>query len=126
MKLNPDCVRDILLTVEMKTGYEASFNYPSQNCELLSKYTNDEIMYHFHQCGKSDLIEIESAFLDGSIVVTDLTPKGHEFLANIRDDKFFSRVKNICKEIGIASLKDITQVASNSAALLIKSYFGLN
>lgn len=125
MKLNPDCVRDILLTVEDLTGYNRSFTYPSKDCFRLQQYTSDEIMYHFCQCGKFDFIEIEST-IDDAFEIHDLTPTGHEFLADIRNDSFFRKVKNICKELGLSSLKDISRIATNASALIIKSHFGIS
>ena len=77
MKLNPNCVRDVLLTTEDLTGYNQCFTYPSQDCPRLEQYTYEEVMYHIHQCGKSDFIEID-ATIDNSFEVHDLTPAGHE------------------------------------------------
>lgn len=125
MKLNPDCVRDILLTTEDLTGYNRTFTYPSDECLRLQRYMNDEIMYHICQCGKFDFIEVENT-MDDSFEIYDLTPKGYEFLANIRNDSFFSKVKNICKELGLSSLQDITHIANNASALIIKSHFGIS
>ena len=125
MKLNPDCVRDVLLTTEDLTGYNQCFTYPSQDCPRLEQYTYEEVMYHIHQCGKADFIEI-NATIDNSFEVHDLTPAGHEFIANIRNDSFFSKVKDICKELGLSSLKDIAHISTNASALIIKSYFGIN
>lgn len=125
MKLNPDCVRDILLTVEDLTGYNQHFTYPSENCPRLEQYTPEEVKYHFCQCGKADFIEIDTT-IDDSFEVYDLTPAGHEFIANIRKDSFFSKVKDICKELGLSSLKDIAHISTNASALIIKSYFDIS
>lgn len=127
MKLNPDCVRDIMLTTEDLTGHNKSFCYPS-NGELFSRlaaYPLDEVMYHIKQCSDASLIEGES-LSDDSVLIEDLTPSGHEFLANIRSDTTFTKAKDVCKELGISSLKGITQVAANITTLIIKAHFGLS
>ena len=57
MKLNPDCIRDILIEIEKETT-------PSKGCQidrdtdtsLFDKYTWSEIVYHLQQCEQSHLI----------------------------------------------------------------------
>lgn len=92
MKFNPDCVRDILFVVEEKTGYnkEITYSCPEQ-FPLLSKYSNDEIMYHLHQCKSSGLIDcFENIF--GKFKINDLTNSGHSLIAKIREDKTWKKV----------------------------------
>lgn len=124
MKLNPDCIRDILLLIE-KSEQDSSYLYEQSNKPAeLHAYTNAEIMYHASQCSKHGFVEGFSANDLGDIFfVCDITPAGHEFLANIRSDTFFNNVKSVCKDIGVSSLKDISQVALLAATALIKSHF---
>ena len=58
MKLNNDCVRDILLTLEEICTYDSSFSYDMDNDKphLLTPYTHDEILYHVNQCRMANLI----------------------------------------------------------------------
>jgi hypothetical protein len=47
MRLKPDCVRDILFTIEENTGYTKIMNYPKEgNYPLLQKYSEEEVRYH--------------------------------------------------------------------------------
>lgn len=47
MKLNPDCVRDILIDVENKSTFNNDVQYLGpEDMKALNKYTYDEIMYH--------------------------------------------------------------------------------
>jgi hypothetical protein len=128
MKLNPDCVRAVLLEVEDHSDYmhATEYKYGSTDFKRLKDFSKDEIAYHVQQCELSGLI-CGIAFYDAgaTIDIRDLTPKGHEFLANIRNDTFFNKVKNIGKELGLNSLNDITQIALNCAALIIKNHFNL-
>lgn len=77
MKLDPDCIRDILLTVEENTGYnkEIRIGEDSINYELLKKYDNDKVMYHIIQSEKSGLIDSEEIYLTGYYKIRDLTPQ---------------------------------------------------
>lgn len=126
MKLNPDCIRDILLTVEEKSGYNKPWIYYCDGCqpELLSRYSSDEIGYHIVQCAKSELID-GLKYYDGgeSLLISDLTPEGHEFVANIRSDNNWNKTKSILKNVGSESLDSIKQVATGVITSLIQAQF---
>lgn len=127
MKLNPDCIRDILLAVEATSTASKAWVYDSASPPNgLSNYSKDEIVYHARQCSKSNLID--GFHLYGAcdtISISDLTPDGHEFLANIREDTTWSKVKAVSEKIGSRSLDALTQIASNVITDLIKSHFGI-
>lgn len=128
MKLNPNCVRDILIAVEENTGYHTYLNYPSERdkCPSLENYNDDEIRYHIQQCYKSGLIEFHGKEdLGGNIGISDLTPYGHSFLANIRSDNIWNNVKEVSSKVGSTSLSAITQIATGVVSALIKSHLGL-
>ena len=59
MKLNPDCIRDILLTAEEICEFDTPWKHDKEQSigERLEKYPYDEILYHLHQAGKSGLLE---------------------------------------------------------------------
>ncbi|CEQ14820.1 DUF2513 domain-containing protein [Paraclostridium sordellii] len=124
MRLNPDCVRDILLTVEENTGFNLDMSYPSENIfPRLISYSPEEVLYHIKQCEASYLITKVHWFLGGSCLISDLTPDGHKFLADIRSDTNWSKTKEISKNIGTSSLDAIKQIATGVITELIKSQF---
>lgn len=128
MKLNPNCIRDILIAVEENTGYHTYLDYPSEReqCPSLSTYEDEEIKYHIYQCYKSGLIELRGKEdLSGNIEISDLTPAGHSFLANIRSDNVWNNVKMISTKVGSTSLSALTQIASGVISAIIKSQLGL-
>ncbi|MFW5670239.1 MAG: DUF2513 domain-containing protein [Acetivibrio ethanolgignens] len=113
MKLNPDCVRDILLTVEENTGFNKEMDFSEHSSyELLNQYSSDEVFYHIKQCEASYLIEEVRWFLGGSCSISDLTPRGHEFLTNIRNDSIWK--KALTKGTG-ASLSILMEIAKQVA-----------
>ena len=128
MKLNPDCIRDILLDIESVSSISNACVYDSDSPpDKLCKYSKEEIGYHARQCSKSNLVDGFRLFGDcETITVSDLTPKGHEFLANIRENKIWNGVKTISEKVGSASLDAITQIASNVITELIKAQFGIS
>ena len=124
MRLNPDCIRDILLSVEQTTGFRTMWGIkPGENMPELDGYTDDEIFYHLRQCDESGF------FLDSywtaplAFRTKDLSPKGHEFLADIREETVWNNVKDTSKKIGVGSLKALVSVASNVVSSLISGYF---
>ncbi len=128
MKLNPDCIRDILLTAEEICEFDTPWKHDKEQSigERLEKYPYDEILYHLHQAGKSGLLENVHIYDDmGAFFVNDVSPSGHEFLANIRSDTIWNSVKAISSKVGSKSLDSITLIASNVITQIIKSQLGL-
>lgn len=144
MKLNLDCVRGILLCVEANTGLRKRCffidsglekseriigNTPTPpaeyQIELLKKYDNDELIYHVNYCIDAGLLLPGGQKGLYQLIIVDLTPKGHDFLENIRDNKVWAGIKGISEKIGSRSLEAVIQIASNVITELIKAQFGL-
>lgn len=125
MRLDPDCIRDILFTVEENTGYRTFMRYPkeSQTYEKLEKHPIETVLYHIKQCEMSGLLTKVDWFLDGGCLIYDLTPYGHEFLANIRSDTNWNKTKEVAQKVGSQSLQVLMQVAVNVATALINKHF---
>lgn len=125
MKLNPDCIRDILLLVEKCSDFDHVTEYRfDQPFSELSDYSHDELTYHIRQCEKAGLIDDVHYYTD-SIDIQDLTPSGHEFLANIRENKIWNSVKSVASQIGSESLSTLIQIAATIITQLVKSYSGI-
>lgn len=126
MKLNPDCIRDILLTVE-ELSNGINFISSATLIKQLNKYDPVEIMYHVRQMEMSNLIvlPLNSFALDGSYLIKDLTPQGHQFIANIRQENNWSRTKEIASKVGSTSIDVITTIASNVISDIISKQMGL-
>lgn len=129
MKLNPDCIRDILLTVEDSSDFNHCTEYSQDDMkfERLVPYTHEEITYHIRQCELSHLIQGVRYFDNGeTITILDLTPNGHQFISNIHSDTIWSNVKDISKKVGSKSLNSITQIATGVISEIIKSQLKLS
>ena len=127
MKLNPDCIRDVLMDIEENTTINTSWKYDSLNSpKRLLDYDRFEIAYHARYCYEANLIKGFSIGGNSeTIYAMDLTPKGHEFLSNIRENKIWNGVKVIAGKIGSSSLDALIQISSNVVTELIKAQFGL-
>ncbi len=128
MKLNPDCIRDILITVE-EIEYNSTYTI-QQFHDQLPKYSIEELNYHCLHLINAGLIQGDILSVVRSVMpevgrIYDMTYAGHQFLANIRSDNIWKGTKAIASKIGSSSLDAITQIASNVITELIKAQFGL-
>ncbi|WP_160688381.1 DUF2513 domain-containing protein [Clostridium sp. C2-6-12] len=141
MKLNPDCIRDILLTVEDTTSPSSVMAYrPSENIyesllddeasitpkiehKRLKPYTDEEIQYHINQCELSGFFTEISWFCGNSCFIQDLSPLGHQFLADIRTDTNWNKTKDIAKKVGSSSLSTLKDISAQVIAEVIKTTF---
>lgn len=126
MKIDNECVRDILFIIEEETDFDKGcFMIGAANkYERLEKYKEQgKVLYHVRYLAMKGMIYLP----DQSIKNTnDLTPEGHEFLANIREDNNWKKIKNISSNIGFASLKIVSAIAEGVATAAIKQQLGFS
>lgn len=119
MKLNPDCIRDILLSVEEATEVNVLYEYNRKNRSdtRLGSYGHNEIRYHIRQCAMAGLITGYQEWNGGEYIkIHDLDSAGHAFLANTRSASLWSRIKSHCIQSGVESIPAILQAAAKLAA----------
>lgn len=142
MKLNPDCIRDLMLYFEeqtklVSTGSLMFFGVVSANTiqqgsafsDDLKQYSPEERVYHVIQLSDSGYIATNYRF-DPEHNFTKLpipsvyyvTPKEHEFIASIRKPESWAKTSSILKKLGTLSLsiiesvsKGITEAAINAS-----------
>ena len=124
MKLNPDCVREILLDVEKRAIYGQTVNYLNPiDFQVFQNYSPNEVLYHIRQCHESGFFIGNTRFLHDGCIIKDLSPAGHEFLANIRKDTNWNRTKEIAQSIGSTSLDVMKDIAAQVISNLISGQF---
>lgn len=111
MRLDPDCVRDILFCIEENSGFNKSIAI-EKVCEDLN-YPEDKIKYHIKQCELSGYLIGVIWYLDGFGYISDISPIGHEFVANIRSENIWKKVKEKALDVGSFSLNTLAQIAVN-------------
>lgn len=114
MKLNPDCIRDILLECEEKcTPYKNTvFKGHSSFVHNGNTYSYEETLYHLRQCSMNNYFSRFTEDWSGNFVVKDLTPIAHEFLANIRHADIWEKTKSIAKKNWCFIFKRIDAIVS--------------
>ena len=125
MRLNPDCIRDILLETETGSfrimGSLRHKETPFSDDEFLNKYSFDEVSYHLNQCEFMNFVKLSKAL--GYTDVIDLNPEGHFFLADIRDSNIWNKTKSTASELGLSSLNALKDISVNVVSALITNYF---
>lgn len=123
MKLNPDCIRDILLTIEeliTETNQFVVFSSENAQTGRLAAYQHNEIAYHLRQCDMAGYIHGLKYDINGHIKVQDLTPLGHQFLADVRSDTLWNHTKSVAAKVGSFSIDALSKIATGVVTEMIK------
>lgn len=126
MKLNPDCMRDVLIVME-KAGYQ-EYLRPSAIYEALPTYSEDEINYTIIKLNEAKFIDaIIKEYNTGVTILSlnDITYTGHQFLADVRSDSIWNEIKKISKKVGSDSISAISEIAASVVSSFVKNQFGL-
>jgi hypothetical protein len=119
-----------MIYVESESTYdEACYFTPAPNYsdEELNQYPEGVVLYHVRNLLMSGLLYTPARYEDHKQLGyyhVDLTPNGHEFLANIREDSNWNEVKKISSKIGFASLKMIAAISEGVATAAINKQLG--
>ena len=102
--------------------YESDYKLTREIYPALLRYTDNEILYHLRQCEMAGLIGEIFPHAGGFLYsIADITPIGHEFLADIRSDTNWTKTKDIAQKVGSTSLSTPLQDCREVIASIIKS-----
>lgn len=136
MKLDFDCIRDILLYVEENSGYrDSDSDIPQIHKEiphatiiespLFSKYNREDVAHTLELMIKEDLFELAAKPIYDSVNnlsyarITGLNWDGHALLDNIRNDEAWNAVKEKAKRTGKVSIRIMASIAGNIAKAML-------
>lgn len=111
MKLNNDCIRDILIFIEENTTNEVLSISSDDIISALDGYTSSEIYYHIRQIDKYNYVDDVEYYDDEPQIICDLSPAGRTFVNNIRSNTVWDSTKNIISKLGSASLPIVSSIA---------------
>ncbi len=138
MKLNPDCMRDLLLYLEDKLSVSESKLEPgvfSFDCLTLKQISQDLPSY-----SSSELVNTIITLNDGGFIITavdkcgagichldvnQITYRGYQFIKKIRPETVWSKVKNACTHVGSFSIDLVSLTGTRILSSLATSYLGL-
>lgn len=148
MKLNPDCIRDIMMfcvdhtcvldeyrDVKKESVCFARFHVlhvdQMAKTEQLGKYSFGELAYHVVQLSESGFLATDFSLntkdrRDEFLVpvIYYVTPKGHDFVTAAAEKKQWEKAKSILAKIGSVSLSVVEQVAVGMATTAVNQLMG--
>lgn len=118
LKLNQDCLRDLMLELEDKLFINTHiYTDEFRTLEIFNKYSDEDVYYSLKQLIKMGLINgatknqaatVQPYYID----VYDIEPKGHEFLNNVRDDNVWKETKKRISKFASVSIPVLQQVST--------------
>lgn len=126
MKLDIDCVRDILIELEsFPIGYYTISSFQKS----IGIYGTERVLYTLVKLTEAGYINAKyNRTLDGRPhieAVFDITFSGHEFLSDIKPKNNWEKISSAIKQGGGASLKVAANVAIDLGTEILKSKLGL-
>lgn len=122
MKLNYDCIRDVLLTLEDNLTLDEDLQFSSLNLnellefEELKDYSKQALAYTLYNLNEICFIDAHISWASGKVLVYievyDITYIGHEFLSSIRPTSNWNKIKSKLLTLGTASIPIISEIAS--------------
>lgn len=131
MKINYDCVRDVLFYLENKLDLNESLDYveiPMKSITAsneLSKYTPKDIAYTIYKLAEAEYIiagELHHDIRQYYYSVRSITYSGHEFIESVRTDKKWTEIKKVCSVIGGVALSTIKAISQGMTTAAINVY----
>lgn len=127
MKLNPDCIRDVLLYLEENLKIEDCQKFSQitlhQLKQELNKYSEEDIFYsvynlhqiHFIEGNIKDANNIKMYFCE----IHNITWNGHQFLNTIRPKSVWEATKTGAAKLGIMSMSALSTISMKVAEAVV-------
>lgn len=133
MKLNADCIREVLLELEdslvIYTNDEGNLENKTVSLHhlecVLIRYSREDIFYTLTNLEQAGYIQMIAQWSGSGLYrceVKCITFRGHEFLEKIRCDQSWSKVKSVAESVRNYSLDAINQIANGVASAAITAY----
>lgn len=125
MKLNYDCIRDVLLYLE--ENLELNNTVYLENIKI--DYSDDDIKYSILKLEEIEYIKARIVKADGVAIldatIFDITFYGHEFLNTVRPKTVWENTKDVSSKLGVKTISSLTQIATQIVTQLISKQLGL-
>lgn len=133
VKLNPDCVRKVLLCLENVETYVMDEDgdirlhgiFIEELFEKIPDYTKPEIYYTLSMLEDGGFLNMTSSHGNNALQhchISSLTYAGHELLESIRDDGRWKFVKSGLSAVRNYSLSAVEAIAEGATSAAISSY----
>lgn len=130
LKLNTDCIRDVLLYLEENLKID-NRNFVSITLstlqENLSKYPSDDVFYTIYNLSEARFIDCKWGIITDENYrhcdISNITYRGHKFLETVRPETIWQKTKTIVSKVGVHTLDFIEDIAKEVAIELAKQAF---
>ena len=134
MRINIDCLRDVLLYCINNLDYiENGYIWKCQYVDLgdmyksaeFQQYKKKDIMYSVLKLKESEYIKISceqpkaETYIDSCLII-DVTMKGHQFAENIKEPTVWNKTKSIANKVGNHTLHFLESLAHDVAIGIAK------
>ena len=132
MKLNHDCIRSLLLTLEDCLIMDDTLNTPKISLEdicqqeQMKDYTQADIAYTTQKLKEADFLEVKILYADGgifSITYSSIKYDGCQFLETVRDSTRWKNIKSTGEKVGDFSISALCTIAQQLATDTITKLF---
>lgn len=124
MRLNLDCIRDLIIEIDNNLKLDEHGNITPidvdklSNSENLSIYDHSEIIYYVKGLYESDILKPDECYVsDTCSRIADITPQGYNFLDSIKPISKWDVFKSKFTSYGIPTLTFLMQNAQTIAEL---------
>ena len=118
MKLNLDCMRDVMLALE-QFEYGQPIHHKEIEKILSHLYPEEDVQYSLLKLSEADYIRAqifdESGFCLQVDIIFDITYTGHEFLNSVRPKSVWQKISHLIGKTGIESLSIANGIAKTIA-----------
>jgi hypothetical protein len=121
MRLNYDCIRDVLLSLEdmfvLNEDLETNIIIVSDLCEELPDYSKQDIAYSLVMLEEADYIHANIQYADDcilDIIVSGITFEGHKYLDTVRTSAVWEETKKTFKEKAIEMTIETIKLVAKS------------
>lgn len=127
MKLNHDCVREILLELEEKLTFDDDLHLQQiKELDTCKEHGEEETLYTILKLIEANYL-VGNTFYSGDelyhLSVSSITWNGHEFLDSVRSSEIWKETKNRVKAFSSVSIGVLTEVAKDQ---IKQKLFGTN
>ena len=112
MKLNPECLRDILLEIENASEMSKLVDLTGSEPRLL-KYNINEVKDHVYECYKNRFFEDKTKYSDSlDCPIGNLSTIARNFIENTRSERSWTNTKLAVKRFPSFPLRVLARVAA--------------
>lgn len=125
MKLNHDCVRQVLIDIEeIMPAHDIITSNLFEEFDSYKKFGEEQFSYTLAKLKEAGFITVLETSADGAVniflTINSMTWEGHKFLDTIQSETVWNKTKEkVSSTVGSASLQVMGAVASNLALKLL-------